>query len=150
MKRKVLFLCTGNSARSQMAEALVNYFRGDGWQAVSAGTQPAGYIHPNAIAALRDIGIEVLSPSARSKSVDEFREVAFDLVVTVCDDAAESCPVWLGQGKRVHVSFPDPAKSDGDDMQVLAAFRTLRDDMMRRIMPVLDQEEQPGRHERIH
>lgn len=150
MKRKVLFLCTGNSARSQMAEALVNYFRGDGWQAVSAGTQPAGYIHPNAIAALRDIGIEILSPSARSKSVDEFREVAFDLVVTVCDDAAENCPVWLGQGKRVHVSFPDPAKSDGDDMQVLAAFRTLRDDMMRRIMQVLDQEEQPGRHERIH
>lgn len=150
MKRQVLFLCTGNSARSQMAEALVNHFRGEGWQAFSAGTQPAGYIHPNAIAALRDIGIELLSPPARSKSVDEFRDVAFDLVVTVCDDAAENCPVWLGQGKRVHISFPDPAKSDGDDMQVLAAFRRVRDDMMRRIMQVLDEEEWLAAHQRIH
>jgi arsenate reductase len=132
-----------------MAEALVNHFR-DQWQAISAGTQPTGYIHPYAIAALKDIGIEVLSPPARSKSVDEFRNVAFDLVVTVCDDAAENCPVWLGSGKREHVSFPDPAKVIGAEDQMMGAFCSLRDDMMRRIMQVLDQEEWLGRHERIH
>lgn len=132
MKRKVLFLCTGNSARSQMAEALVNHFRGNGWQAFSAGTQPAGYIHPNAIAALKDIGIELLSPPARSKSVDEFRDVDFDLVVTVCDDAAEECPVWLEKGQRVHIGFADPARGTIDD------FRAVRDKMRQQLIEFLD------------
>ena len=136
VKRKVLFLCTGNSARSQMAEALVNHFR-DQWQAISAGTQPTGYIHPYAIAALKDIGIEVLSPPARSKSVDEFRNVAFDLVVTVCDDDAENCPVWLGKGNRVHLGFPDPAKAHGSEEEVLAFFRAVRDDMLQKIPALL-------------
>lgn len=105
-KRKVLFLCTGNSCRSQMAEAIVNARMRGEWQAFSAGTQSTGYTHPLAVRALAEIGIE---HNGRSKRAVEFRETAFDLVVTVCDDAAENCPVWLGKGKRVHLGFPDPA-----------------------------------------
>jgi arsenate reductase (thioredoxin) len=103
MKKKVLFLCTGNSVRSQMAEAIVNAHMGERWEAVSAGTKPAGFVHPKALAALSEIGIQ---HKGRSKPADEFRGVDFDLVVTLCDSAAEECPVWLGKGKRLHHSFP--------------------------------------------
>lgn len=127
--KKVLFLCTGNSCRSQMAEAIVNARFGDAWQAVSAGTKPAGYVHPKAIAALAEIGIQ---HEGRSKLVDEFRGVDFDLVVTVCDSAAEDCPVWLGLGKKVHHSFPDPAKTD--DMN---DFRAVRDEIAREMIQLL-------------
>ena len=102
MKRKVLFLCTGNSCRSQMAEAIVNRQLGPRWQAFSAGTEPAGYVHPKALQALAELGIE---HQGHSKHVDEVREIDFDLVVTVCDAAAETCPVLLGKGKRVHSGF---------------------------------------------
>jgi arsenate reductase len=136
MKRKVLFLCTGNSARSQMAEAIVNARLDDAWEAVSAGTKPAGYIHPMAIAALREIGIE---HAGRSKLADEFRQTPFDLVVTVCDSAAEECPLWLGQGRRVHLGFPDPAAVKGTDDEVLAAFRAVRDDIAVKIPALLSQ-----------
>ena len=132
-QRKVLFLCTGNSCRSHLAEAIVNARLSADWSAVSAGTQPAGYVHPMAIRTLAEIGIQ---HQGRSKSVDEFREVPFDLVVTVCDSAAEECPVWLGQGKRVHLGFPDPAKAAGTDEEVLAVFRSVRDDIAEKI-PVL-------------
>ncbi len=128
-KRKVLFLCTGNSARSQIAEAIVNYRLGDTWEAVSAGTKPTGFIHPKALAALAEIGIQHLG---RSKSINEFQGMDFDLVVTVCDTAAEECPVWLGKGKRIHRSFPDPAKTD--DMN---DFRSVRDGMEREIIYLL-------------
>lgn len=131
MKRKILFLCTGNSCRSQMAEAIVNARLGDEWEAVSAGTRPAGYVHPKAITALQEIGIE---HEGRSKRADEFRDVPFDLVVTVCDSAAEECPVWLGKGKRAHHSFPDPALTDRMD-----DFRTVRDDIEREITQLLKQ-----------
>jgi arsenate reductase (thioredoxin) len=134
MKRRVLFLCTGNSCRSQMAEAIVNARLGQDWQAVSAGTKPAGYIHPNALRALAEIGIQ---HHGRSKSVDEFRGQAFDLVVTVCDSAAEECPIWLGKGRRVHRSYPDPAKATGSDQEIIAAFRTVRDDMATSIPELL-------------
>lgn len=127
--KKVLFLCTGNSCRSQMAEAIVNARYGDEWQAVSAGTKPAGYTHPKALAALEEIGIQ---HEGRSKLPDEFRDVDFDLVVTVCDSAAEDCPVWLGQGKKVHHSFFDPAKTD--DME---DFRRVRDEIVREIKNIL-------------
>lgn len=130
VKRNVLFLCTGNSARSQMAEALVNHFRGEQWHAVSAGTHPTGYVHPLAIDALKEIGID--ASGARSKSADEFRDTAFDLVVTVCDSAAEECPLWLGQGKRTHIGFSDPAKG------ILADFRSVRDAVQQQIIPFLD------------
>lgn len=131
MTTKVLFLCTGNSCRSQMAEAIVNARLGDRWQAVSAGTVPAGYVHPKAIAALAEIGIH---HDGRSKLADEFRDVAFDVVVTVCDSAAEECPLWLGQGRRVHHSFPDPAKTDD-----MADFRAVRDAIAREIPALLEQ-----------
>jgi len=130
MKRRVLILCTGNSARSQMAEALVNHFRDAQWGAISAGTHPAGKVHPFAIAALKEIGID--ASRARSKSIDEFRDANFDLVITVCDSAAEECPLWLGQGKRAHISYPDPARGTLDD------FRKVRDDIRRRVIEYLD------------
>lgn len=133
-KRKVLFLCTGNSCRSQMAEAIVNARLGDEWEAVSAGTQPAGYVHPRALAVLSEIGIQ---HTGRSKLADEFRGVDFDLVVTVCDDAAENCPVWLGKGKRVHLGFPDPAKATGTDEEVMNAFRRVRDDIALKVPELL-------------
>lgn len=134
MKRKVLFLCTGNSARSQMAEALVNARLGEAWEAVSAGTRPSGYVHPQAVAALSEVGIE---HAGRSKTPDEFRAVAFDLVVTVCGDAAEECPVWLGQGRRVHLGFPDPAQATGSDDEVLARFRDVRDAIADQVLALL-------------
>lgn len=118
-KKKVLFLCTGNSCRSQMAEAIVNNLLGDRWLAVSAGTKPAGYVHPLALTALEEIGIQ---HQGRSKLADEFRSEAFDLVVTVCDSAAEECPLWLGKGKRLHHSFPDPARTGR-----IEDFRAVRD-----------------------
>lgn len=119
--KKVLFLCAGNSCRSQMAEAIVNARLGDEWQAVSAGTRPAGYTHPKAIAALAEIGIQ---HEGRSKQADEFFGQEFDLVVTVCDSAAEDCPVWLGKGKKIHHSFFDPATTDD-----MADFRRVRDEI---------------------
>ena len=135
MKRKVLFLCTGNSARSQMAEAIVNARYGEEWEAVSAGTKPTGFVHPLAIAALAEIGIP---HNGRSKSADEFREVDFDRVVTVCDSAAEECPVWLGKGRKLHHSFPDPAKAEGSDEEVMEAFRSVRDAILHEIPPLLE------------
>ncbi|OIN88307.1 MAG: low molecular weight phosphatase family protein [Anaerolineae bacterium CG1_02_58_13] len=131
MRRKVLFLCTGNSCRSQMAEAIVNARLGDAWEAVSAGTKPAGFVHPKAVAALAEIGIQ---HEGRSKMADEFRDAPFDLVVTVCDSAAEECPVWLGKGKRTHHSFPDPALTDNMD-----DFRKVRDDIELEITQLLKQ-----------
>lgn len=132
--KKVLFLCTGNSCRSQMAEAIVNARLGDRWQAYSAGTKPTGYVHPKALEVLSEIGIR---HSGRSKQADEFRDIDFDLVVTVCDSAAEACPVWLGQGKRVHHSFPDPAKAEGTEEANMAIFRTVRDDIEKEMIRLL-------------
>jgi arsenate reductase (thioredoxin) len=129
--KRVLFLCTGNSCRSQMAEAIVNARMGEEWQAVSAGTKPAGYIHPKALEALSEIGIQ---HEGRSKRADEFQGTEFDLVVTVCDSAAEECPVWLGKGKRVHHSFFDPAQTD--DME---DFRRVRDEIARELANILAQ-----------
>jgi arsenate reductase len=102
MKRKVLFLCTGNSARSQMAEAIVNARLGDAWEAVSAGTRPAGHVHPAAVQALKEIGIE---HAGWSKPADEYRETPLDLVVTVCDSAAEM-PCLFGRADCVRPRLP--------------------------------------------
>jgi arsenate reductase len=134
MKKKVLFLCTGNSSRSQMAEAIVNAHLGDTWEAVSAGTKPAGTVHPMALAALAEIGIQHVG---RSKLVDEFLGADFDLVVTVCDSAMEECPAWLGKGKRAHHNFPDPAKAEGTDEEVMQVFRSVRNDIEREIIRLL-------------
>jgi len=121
-KSRVLVLCTGNSARSQMAEGLINAQLADRFVAYSAGTRPAGYVHPQAIATLAEIGIDI--SQHRSKSTDEFKDTPFDVVITVCDDAAENCPVWLGQGRRVHIGFPDPAAAPPD--QQAQQFRAVR------------------------
>ena len=131
--RKVLFLCTGNSCRSQMAEAIVNA-RYPEWRASSAGTQPTGFVHPMAIQVLHEIGIE---HDGSSKNVEQFRNETFALVVTVCDDANESCPVWLGKGVRLHEGFRDPAKAQGTDEERLAVFRQVRSEMLERIPPLL-------------
>jgi arsenate reductase len=133
-KKKVLFLCTGNSCRSQMAEALVNNRLGDEWIAVSAGTKPAGYIHPKAIQVLGEWNIE---HQGQSKHADQYRDWEIDLVVTVCDSAAEECPVWLGKGRKVHHSFPDPAYAKGTDDEILAAFRWVRDAIAKEIPAIL-------------
>jgi arsenate reductase len=132
--KKVLFLCTGNSCRSQMAEAIINARLADRWQAFSAGTKPAGFIHPKALQALQEIGIQ---HQGSSKRAEDFRDTDFDLVVTVCDSAAEECPVWLGKGKRVHHSFPDPARAEGTDEEVMSVFRSVRDAIEREIIPLL-------------
>ncbi len=136
-KKRVLVLCTGNSCRSQMAEGLINHFAGDRWHAESAGTQPAGYVHPLAVEAMAELGIDLAG--GRSKSTEEFRGKTFDLVITVCGDAEENCPVWLGRGRRVHIGFPDPAKVTGNPATVRAAFQTTRDDIRRDVLLYLDQ-----------
>jgi arsenate reductase len=129
MKRKVLFLCTGNSARSQMAEGAVNHYLGDEWKAYSAGTRPAGYVHPLALRAMSELGIDI--SRQHSKSANDFR------VVTVCDDAAENCPVWLGNGRKVHIGFEDPARAAGSDEERLAIFRRVRDEIRQQMFDLL-------------
>ncbi len=141
-KKQVLFLCTGNSARSQMAEGLANHILADEWNAVSAGTEPAGYVHPLAVEAMAELDIDI--SDQRSKSTEEFRGTDLDLVVTVCNQAAENCPAWLGEGEVVHVGFPDPAAAEGDEKQQREVFRTVRDDIRQRVLGYLREwEEEP-------
>ena len=130
----VLFLCTGNSCRSQMAEAIINARLGDQWRAFSAGTQPSGYVHPLAIKALAEIGIH---HQGESKNADKFVEMDFDLVVTVCDDAAKNCPVWLEKGARNHLGFEDSAKAIGTEAEQLIIFRKVRDQIEDRLLVYL-------------
>jgi arsenate reductase len=136
--KTILFLCTGNSCRSQMAEAIVNARYGSEWRAFSAGTKPSGYVHPKAITALSEIGIV---HAGTSKQIDELHTKDFDLVVTVCDSAAEECPVWPGKaGKRVHHSFMDPARAEGNDEEQMAVFRQVRSEMLEVIPKLLSGE----------
>lgn len=135
--QRVLFLCTGNSARSQMAEGLVNHFLADRWEAKSAGSEPAGYVHPFAIAVMAEIGIDI--SQQRSKPTSEFRRAEFNLVITLCDDACQKCAVWLGRGERTHIGFSDPAAAAGSPEDRLAAFRQVRDDIQRRVFAYLEQ-----------
>ncbi len=124
-KKRILFLCTGNAARSQMAEGLARAFYGDKIDVVSAGSRPSGFVHPNAIRALAAIGIDI--HDAQSKSADDFINETFDVVVTVCDSAAKDCPRWPGAKRVEHWSIEDPSWS-GDE-----AFAATRDDLARRI-----------------
>ncbi len=117
-----------------MAEALVRHDLGDGWEAFSAGTRPAGFVHPMAVATLAEIGIR---HEGMSKSVEQFRHADFDLVITVCDSAVEECPIWLREGKRLHIGFPDPAQATGSEAERLDVFRAVRDDIRRRIVAAL-------------
>jgi arsenate reductase len=135
MKKSVLFLCTGNSCRSQMAEGLVNHYLSDEWEAYSAGTDPASYVHPLAVQVMDELGID--SSGQRSKAADIFRDTNLDLVITVCGDAEENCPVWLGRGAKRHIGFDDPAKATGSEDERLAVFRRVRDEIRDQILDVL-------------
>jgi len=118
-----------------MAEAIVNARYADEWIAYSAGTKPAGYVHPKAITALAEIGIV---HAGSSKQINELHTKDFDVVVTVCDSAAEECPVWPGKaGKRIHHSFVDPAKAEGTAEEQLAVFRSVRSEMLEVIPELL-------------
>ena len=134
-KRRVLFLCTGNAARSQMAEALARLDYGDLLDPVSAGSRPAGFVHPLAIHAIEELGVAV--DRARSKSADEFLDQPFDLVVTVCDSAAADCPSWPKARHLVHWSIEDPSFVRGDDEQV-QAFRATREELRGRIDSLME------------
>ncbi len=129
-KIRVLILCTGNSARSQMAEGLLRYDGGDRFEVTSAGTI-ASFVRPQAIAAVDEIGIDITGH--RSKSVDEFAGQEFDYVITVCDNAKESCPVFPGKTQRIHWSFDDPANAEGSDEEKLSVFRRVRDEIRNRL-----------------
>ena len=131
-KRTVLFLCTGNSARSQMAEALVNQHLGGAWSAKSAGTHPAPSIHPLAVEVLMESGIDI--SSQEPKSIRQLQNDQFDLAITLCDDAARSCPLWLGSGQIVHMPFPDPASAIGGRDERLKVFRQVRHTIEARVL----------------
>ena len=125
-KKRVLILCTGNSARSQMAEGLLRHDAGDRFNVASAGTKP-GSVRPEAIAVMNEIGIDI--SSHRSKSVDEFADQSFDYVLTVCDNAKETCPLFPGHANRLHRNFDDPAATEGSEETRLAVFRRVRDEI---------------------
>ena len=130
MKKKVLFLCTGNSCRSQMAEGLLRHFYGSRYDAQSAGTDPA-VLNPKAVQVMAEIGIDI--SRQHSKSVSKFENDSFDTVVTVCDRANETCPLFLGNVKRIHWSFIDPAEAEEDEETALAVFRKVRDQIREHI-----------------
>lgn len=134
-KRRVLILCTGNSCRSQMAEYLWRELGGDAWEAFSAGTAPTGYVHPGAISALAELNID--ASTAQSKSLDSLADERFDLVISVCDHAAESCPTFDGGGQRLHWPFDDPAAAPGGESAQQAVFRRVRDEIRTRIQTYL-------------
>ena len=126
MKKRILFLCTHNSCRSQMAEGLVNHFLGDRYEAFSAGTE-ATRVNPRATQVMAEIGIDI--SSHRSKTLDEFAEEPFDQVVTLCGDANEKCPLFIGGTQRLHQGFDDPSRLVGTEEEVLPEFRRVRDEI---------------------
>ena len=126
-RKRVLILCTGNSARSQMAEGILRHDAGDKFEVESAGVKPSA-VRPEAIAAMREIGIDI--SGHRSKSVDEFTGQDFDYVITVCDNAKETCPVFPGKTNRIHQNFEDPPPPGvGSDESRMAIFRRVRDEI---------------------
>ena len=129
-RAKVLILCTGNSARSQMAEGLLRQMAGDDFEVASAGVAPS-HVRPEAIEVMSEVGIDI--SDHRSKSVDEFLDQEFDCVITVCDNANEQCPIFPGQTRRIHWSFADPAAASGDEAARLAVFRRVRDEIKMRL-----------------
>lgn len=126
-KRTVLILCTGNSCRSHMAEGILRHLAGDLFEVHSAGSNPAGYVHPKAITALKEIGIDI--SGHHSKHLDEFFDTGIDVVITVCDNANESCPVFPGKIHRHHWGFDDPPKAALPGESEMDAFRRIRDEI---------------------
>jgi arsenate reductase len=135
-RKKILILCTGNSARSQMGEALLRHLADDSWEVHSAGTKPAG-LNPLAVEVMKEAGIDI--SAQRSKSVAEFDGKKFDFVITVCDSAAESCPVFPNAPKRIHWNLPDPAAAQGTREEKLAAFRDVRQGLQHHLQDWLEQ-----------
>jgi len=129
-KKRVLFLCTGNSCRSQMAEGLLRYKAGDRFEVASAGTAPH-LVHPFAVKVMEEIGIDI--SGHHSKSVKEFMNQGFDYIITVCDQAREACPVFPGGEKRIHWSLEDPVRAEGSEEEKLNIFRRIREELMSRI-----------------
>jgi arsenate reductase len=129
---RILVLCTGNSARSQMAEGFLRSFDSR-LEVFSAGTVPAERVHPAAVAVMQEAGIDI--SAARPKSVEQYLGESFDVVITVCDDADCNCPAFAGRvGRRIHIGFEDPAKATGSPEEVLAVFRRIRDEMRARFL----------------
>jgi arsenate reductase len=139
--RRVLILCTGNSARSQMAEGLLRHLGGESFEVFSAGTKPS-HVRREAIEAMREISVEI--SGQRSKSVDEFAGQEFDYVITVCDKANENCPVFPGHTRRIHWSFDDPAAVEGNDEKRLREFRRVRDAIANRLGEFVEEEMRQG------
>jgi arsenate reductase len=131
---KVLFLCTENACRSQMAEGLVNHDLAGRVQACSAGVRPSR-VNPRAIRVMAELGIDI--SRHKSKSVGDLAGQQFDLVITVCDQAREQCPVFFGPTESLHLGFPDPARATGPEEDIMAVFRQVRDDMRRQLIPFL-------------
>jgi len=131
MKKKVLFLCTGNSARSQMAEGLLLHLRDNEFEVFSAGVDPKG-VHPKAVQAMQELGIDITKQ--KSKHIDDLPAKEFDYIITLCDDAAQNCPVLPGTGKRMHHGFSDPSPVQGSEQDVLEAFRKVRDELKQFIL----------------
>ena len=129
--KRVLFLCTGNAARSQMAEGLANAFHGDVMEAVSAGSRPAGWVHPLAIKAMADVGVDI--SGAQSKSAEPFLDQPFDVVVTVCDSAAKDCPNWPGAKRIEHWPIVDPSYGPDDPATRFDRFVATRNELAQRI-----------------
>lgn len=128
---KILFLCTHNSCRSQIAEGIINHYLGDRLEALSAGTE-ATSVNPRAIDAMKEIGIDI--SSHRSKTMDEFSGQSFDYVITLCGDANEKCPLFFGGVKRLHIGFPDPSKATGTEEEIMAEFRRVRNEIRHRLL----------------
>jgi arsenate reductase len=135
-RKRVLILCTGNSCRSQMAEGWVNRLLGDRWEAHSAGTRPADRVHPLAVRAMAQVGVDISggAPTRVERVMDE----AWDLVITVCDSAKETCPLFPRPVEQIHISFPDPAEAAGSDEERMAVFRAVRDDIRARLIAELE------------
>jgi arsenate reductase len=135
-RRRVLILCTGNSCRSQMAEGWIRERLGGRWEARSAGTHPAGRVHPLAVRAMAEAGIDI--SGARPERVERYLHEPWDLVVTVCDAANETCPVFPRPVPRRHVSFLDPAGAEGSEEERMAVFRRVRDEIRDRLLPEIE------------
>jgi len=135
-KKRVLILCTGNSCRSQMAEGWIGHLLGDRWQARSAGTHPASAVNPLAVRAMAEVGVDI--SGGAPERLDRYLDERWDLVVTVCDAARESCPVFPGSAEQLHVSFPDPALATGTVDEQLAVYRAVRDDIRARLIPEIE------------
>ena len=127
VKQRVLFLCTGNSCRSHMGEGWLRQLGGDRFEALSAGAKPSGYVHPLAIKVMAEAGVDIAGH--RSKDIREFDGQSLDVLVTVCDNARESCPFFAGAKRTIHHSFDDPAHATGSDEEKLAVFRRVRDEI---------------------